>query len=74
MTLSLLAQAEPKNISFQVREFRIPDFAITADEAREMLLKHFKDKRSVTIAMSQVRRGVVSGKTNFVSPSVSGSL
>ena len=37
MTLSLLAQAEPKNISLQVREFKIPDFAITADEAREML-------------------------------------
>ena len=71
MTLSLLAQAKPQDISHQVREFKIPDFSITADEAKDMLMKHFKNKRSVTIAMSQVLNGVISGKTNLVSPSVS---
>ena len=74
MTLALLANAKPHDISFQVRDMLIPDFNVTADEARDMLLKHYKDKRSITIAMSQVLRGVVSGKTNFVTPAVSGAL
>ena len=52
MTLALLANAKPHDISFQVRDMLIPDFNVTADEARDMLLKHYKDKQSVTIAMS----------------------
>ena len=74
MTLALLANAKPHDISYQVKDMLIPDFNVTADEARDMLLKHFKDKRGVTIAMSQVLRGVVSGKTNFVTPAVSSAL
>ena len=74
MTLALLANAKPHDISFQVKDMLIPDFNVTADEARDMLIKHFKDKRTVTIAMSQVLRGVTSGKTNFVTPAVSGAL
>ena len=35
MSLSKLAQAKPNNMSFQVKDLEIPDYNVTADEAKD---------------------------------------